>query len=149
MSGVLVDTCIWSLSLRGELPKNIDIAEQLTQLVERLGNGGGGGVVVANDASPQRCHTLVARTSNLGLRAASLVVTCHMAQSMPRPADGEGYDRIVCDVPCTGDGTTRKHPEVFARWEVALALRQHPLQLQVTIDARSECWIGGQGWRSQ
>ena len=47
-----------------------------------------------------------------------------MAQSMPKPTDGEGYDRIICDVPCTGDGTTRKHPEVFARWEVALALRQ-------------------------
>ena len=24
-----------------------------------------------------------------------------------------GYDKIVCDVPCTGDGTTRKHPEVI------------------------------------
>ena len=34
MSGVLVDTCIWSLSLRGEQPKNIDIAEQLTQLID-------------------------------------------------------------------------------------------------------------------
>jgi len=34
MSGVLVDTCIWSLSLRGEKPKNIDIAEQLTQLID-------------------------------------------------------------------------------------------------------------------
>ena len=36
-------------------------------------------------------------------------------------------------MPCTGDGTTRKHPEVFHRWEVALALRQHPLQLQIAM----------------
>lgn len=34
MSGVLVDTCIWSLSLRGEKPKNITIAEKLTQLID-------------------------------------------------------------------------------------------------------------------
>ena len=101
-----------------------------TQLVERL-RADGRGVVVANDASPLRCHTLVKRTASLGARAASLVVTCHCAQRMPRLPDGSGYDRIVCDVPCTGDGTTRKHPEVFARWEPALALRMHPLQLQV------------------
>ena len=34
MSGVLVDTCIWSLSLRGESPKNIFIAEKLTRLID-------------------------------------------------------------------------------------------------------------------
>ena len=33
MSGILVDTCIWSLALRGDSPKNADIAEQLTQLI--------------------------------------------------------------------------------------------------------------------
>jgi len=33
MNGVLVDTCIWSLSLRGEKPKNITIAEKLSQLI--------------------------------------------------------------------------------------------------------------------
>ncbi|PWQ95043.1 type II toxin-antitoxin system VapC family toxin [Leucothrix pacifica] len=34
MSGVLVDSCIWSLALRGDTPKNIDIAEQLSQLID-------------------------------------------------------------------------------------------------------------------
>lgn len=34
MSGVLVDTCIWSLALRGNTPKELSIAEQLTQLID-------------------------------------------------------------------------------------------------------------------
>jgi predicted nucleic acid-binding protein len=33
MSGVIVDTCIWSLALRGKEPKNIAIAKQLTNLI--------------------------------------------------------------------------------------------------------------------
>jgi tRNA (cytosine34-C5)-methyltransferase len=114
-----------------------------TQVLERLGEGG---VVVANDASPARCHNLIRRTASLGLRAAALVVTCHYAQAMPRApgaaADG-GFDRIICDVPCTGDGTTRKHPEVFARWEVALAMRQHPLQLQIALRGAALLRVGG------
>jgi len=126
-----------------------------TQLVESL--DGGEGVVVANDFSALRCYTLVKRTSSLGLRAASLVVTNHAAQKMPRPPptacsgdgireegrDRKGYDRIVCDVPCTGDGTTRKHPEVFHRWEPALALRHHPLQLQIAMRGCALLEVGG------
>ena len=133
-----------------------------TQLVEKV--AGGAGVVVANDADPLRCYTLVKRTASLGVRAASLVVTCHGAQAMPRPppleeggagngarngagngaaAAAGGFDRIVCDVPCTGDGTTRKHPEVFHRWEVALAQRQHPLQLQIAMRGAALLKPGG------
>ena len=34
MSAVIVDTCIWSLALRGKEPKNITIAKQLTSLID-------------------------------------------------------------------------------------------------------------------
>lgn len=34
MSGVLVDTCIWSLALRGETPKASTVAEELTRLID-------------------------------------------------------------------------------------------------------------------
>ena len=85
-----------------------------TQLVEKLGRGEG--VVVANDASAIRAYTLVKRTASLGARAASLVVTCHRGQCMPRPGgqaddtNGGGFDRIVCDVPCTGECHSHLHP---------------------------------------
>ena len=119
-----------------------------TQLVERLSQfANGSGVVVANDASAIRAYTLVKRTASLGARAAALVVTCHRGQVMPRPGAADdakgGFDRIICDVPCTGDGTTRKHPEVFGRWEVALAMRQHPLQLQIAMRGAALLNVGG------
>lgn len=34
MTGVLVDTCVWSLALRGKTPKESSIAEQLTQIID-------------------------------------------------------------------------------------------------------------------
>lgn len=33
MKAVLVDTCIWSLALRGKFPRDITIAEELTRLI--------------------------------------------------------------------------------------------------------------------
>lgn len=121
-----------------------------TQLIERLGpqlpGTCGGGVVVANDADTTRCHTLIHRTARLGLRTAALVVTQHRAQCMPSwPAGGPsaGFDKIVCDVPCTGDGTSRKHPEVFHRWEVANGLRQHGLQLRIALRGVALLRVGG------
>lgn len=34
MSCVLVDTCMWSLALRGKAPKEKEVAEQLAQLID-------------------------------------------------------------------------------------------------------------------
>lgn len=34
MSDVMVDTCIWSLALRGKTPKNQKVAEELTKLIK-------------------------------------------------------------------------------------------------------------------
>jgi len=33
MSSVLVDTCIWSLALRGKSPRDISASEELTRLI--------------------------------------------------------------------------------------------------------------------
>jgi predicted nucleic acid-binding protein len=34
MSGVLVDTCVWSLALRSRAPKEAVVAEQISQLID-------------------------------------------------------------------------------------------------------------------
>jgi tRNA (cytosine34-C5)-methyltransferase len=104
------------------------------------------GVVVANDADSTRCHTLIHRTARLGLRTSALVVTQHRAQCMPGWPSRDphaGFDKIVCDVPCTGDGTARKHPEVFHRWEVANGLRQHGMQLRIAMRGVALLRVGG------
>lgn len=33
MSGVIIDTCIWSLALRGKTPRNEQVAQELTLLI--------------------------------------------------------------------------------------------------------------------
>jgi len=33
MSSVLIDTCIWSLALRGKSPRDISVSEELTKLI--------------------------------------------------------------------------------------------------------------------
>lgn len=135
---------------------------QIVEMLDGKGAGGTGrlgGVVVANDNDAVRAYTLVKRIAGLGASKAAVLVTLHDAQRLPRPppagngaadatgggssSDGGGYDRIICDVPCTGDGTTRKHPEVFLRWEPLLGLRMHPLQLQIAMRAAALLKVGG------
>lgn len=40
----------------------------------------------------------------------------------------ELYDRILCDVICSGDGTFRKNPEMWSNWDVNKSLNLHKLQ---------------------
>ena len=115
-----------------------------TQCVEALHAGGGepAGVVIANDVSPQRAYTLVRRCDALGAAAARLAIVCHPAQRLPAFARG-GVDRIVCDVPCCGDGTLRKNPEIWQRWAPNFGKGLHSLQLQIAMRGLALLKVGG------
>merc|ERR1719424_615631 len=41
------------------------------------------------------------------------------------------FDRILCDVPCSGDGTLRKAPDLWRRWSDGLGLGVHRMQFNV------------------
>ena len=64
---------------------------------------------------------------------ANLIVTNHEAQHFPgcrlkNHSDASGtanresvidqllFDRVLCDVPCSGDGTLRKAPDIWRKW---------------------------------
>lgn len=59
------------------------------------------------------------------MSTANLIVTNHEAQHFPGISmGGDGqvgktsllFDRVLCDVPCSGDGTLRKAPDIWRKW---------------------------------
>jgi 16S rRNA (cytosine967-C5)-methyltransferase len=67
--------------------------------------------VTALDVDPARCERIQATLHRLGLQAAVL------AADAGRPQDwwnGEPFDAILLDAPCTASGIVRRHPDV--RW---------------------------------
>lgn len=82
-----------------------------TQLIEALHGGEDttipSGFVVANDVDNTRCYMLVHQAKRLN--SPNFVVINHDSSILPQctMADGKQlkYDRVLCDVPCAGDGT--------------------------------------------
>ena len=81
--------------------------------------------VVANELSHSRSHTLANRS-----RRANVVVVNHKAQTVPAACL---FDRIICDVPCSGDGTFRKYPDKWGKWEASVGRQLHSLQIQIAM----------------
>jgi len=97
------------------------------QLLEVVRNG----MVVANDFNATRTQILFKRAQLS--RSTSLLVTNTAAQEFPLCVGGRRllFDRIVCDVPCSGDGTLRKNPTIWLNWQRESSYALHPLQLKI------------------
>ena len=86
------------------------------------------GLLIANDSDYKRTHLLIHQTARLPSPA--FVITNVDASIFPAiflpPDDMEGssrrknrhllFDRILCDVPCSGDGTIRKNAGIWKKW---------------------------------
>lgn len=101
--------------------------------------------VIANDSDTQRCHLLIHQTKRMC--SSNIMVTNHDAQLFPGLKDRSGhlgttstdveiweeesnglyFDRILCDVPCSGDGTLRKAPDIWRKWYNIAMLYLMPL----------------------
>ncbi|KAJ1948559.1 tRNA (cytosine-5-)-methyltransferase ncl1, partial [Linderina pennispora] len=102
------------------------------------------GVVVANDADYKRACMLVHQVSRLN--SPSVVVTNHSGERFPNIyEDGNvvQFDRILCDVPCSGDGTTRKNVRVWEKWRADDAHSLHPVQTKILQRAAYLLKTGG------
>ncbi|KAJ2510346.1 tRNA (cytosine-5-)-methyltransferase ncl1 [Coemansia sp. RSA 1939] len=106
------------------------------------------GLVVANDADYKRACMLVHQTSRLN--SPNVVVTNHSGERFPtiyRQTDSKReailFDRILCDVPCSGDGTTRKNVRVWEKWRPDDAHSLNPLQTKILQRAAYLLKTGG------
>lgn len=119
------------------------------QIMEALvsGTSEAGGFVVANDANEKRGYLLVHQLQRLGLD--NFVVTCHEGQDFPGMYDNSTlqrtnvFDRVLCDVPCSGDGTIRKNRNLWGRWAPGSALTLHPTQIDLGLRAAALLRDGG------
>ncbi|GAX22323.1 tRNA (cytosine34-C5)-methyltransferase [Fistulifera solaris] len=97
-----------------------------SQILERLGVEGS---LIANENNAKRAHMLVSQLRRIMHMNPSVLVTCCDGQFFPSKI--LQFDRILCDVPCSGDGTSRKNIGVWKTWSQAAALSLHTLQLQI------------------
>lgn len=92
------------------------------------------GFVMANDSDYKRCYMLVHQIKRLN--SSNVVIVNHDSQMFPNMVLEEGgkpvkFDRILCDVPCSGDGTMRKNVMVWKDWKVGNGIGLHRLQLNI------------------
>ncbi|VDD79465.1 unnamed protein product [Mesocestoides corti] len=97
------------------------------------------GIVVANDLDRQRCYMMVHQVKRL--QSPCVILTEEDASVYPRLFINSSenpdmmqqmlFDRILADVPCSGDGTLRKSPDIWARWTPKIGRGHHDLQKRI------------------
>jgi len=107
------------------------------------------GLVLANELQWKRANMLAHQVQRLGSPCAAVVNMD--AQFFPdlwqKDASGEfslvKFDRVLCDVPCSGDGTMRKTPYIWRSWTIRDGLALHFRQLGILLRGLDLLKVGG------
>lgn len=112
------------------------------------------GIVIANDADAKRAHMLVHQSARLP--SPNIVVSNCDASRWPSvrvPWSAKGsehvqertmkFDRVLADVPCSGDGTLRKNVMIWKDWHPHNGSSLHPLQLRILMRGLQSLRNGG------
>lgn len=122
------------------------------QLIEALHADGAvpSGFVVANDVDNDRCYMLVHQAKRLN--SPCFIVTNHDSSALPNirvtnttsgAVEALRFDRVLCDVPCSGDGTLRKNPDIWQKWNNAQSANLHGIQYRIAKRGAEVLAIGG------
>ncbi|XP_071567263.1 tRNA (cytosine(34)-C(5))-methyltransferase isoform X1 [Temnothorax nylanderi] len=123
------------------------------QLIEMIhadeGNDPPEGFVIANDVDNNRCYMLVHQAKRLN--SPNILITNHDSSVMPNfmitKPDGAKdilkFDRILADVPCSGDGTMRKNPDIWCKWSPANGNNLHGIQYRIAKRGLELLTVGG------
>jgi multisite-specific tRNA:(cytosine-C5)-methyltransferase len=129
---------------------NAEDAEELS--IDSSDYGRATGLLIANDSDYKRSHMLIHQLKRLS--SPNLIVTNHDATMYPSiklPATPEKpalnrylkFDRILADVPCSGDGTTRKNVNLWQDWNPGNALGLYITQVRILVRALQMLKVGG------
>ncbi|KFK30577.1 hypothetical protein AALP_AA7G279900 [Arabis alpina] len=123
---------------------------QLLEIIHESSKPGSlpNGMVVANDVDYKRSNLLIHQTKRTC--TTNLIVTNNEGQHFPN-CNSKGtssidqllFDRVLCDVPCSGDGTLRKAPGIWRRWNSGSGNGLHSLQVVLAMRGLSLLKVGG------
>ncbi|KAK5048518.1 hypothetical protein LTR84_005608 [Exophiala bonariae] len=145
----------------GEEERSREVAANTAQGLDRpegeafVDDGRSTGLLIANDVDYRRAHMLVHQIKRLS--SPNIIVTNHDATVFPSirvapvlSSDGKlvqnkylKFDRILADVPCSGDGTVRKNMEIWKNWTPSNGLGLHSTQVRILIRALQMLKVGG------
>jgi multisite-specific tRNA:(cytosine-C5)-methyltransferase len=133
---------------------------QLLEIIHEASEPGSlpNGLVVANDVDFKRSNLLIHQTKRMC--TSNLIVTNHEGQQFPgcrlnksrasekgisenMPINQLAFDRVLCDVPCSGDGTLRKAPDIWRKWNSGMGNGLHSLQIILAMRGLSLLKVGG------
>lgn len=93
--------------------------------------------IVASDAAAARLITVRANARRLGF-------PLHLAAAdAGSPPFARAFDRVVVDLPCSGSGTLRKHPELKWRWSESELARLAGQAVRLLLGAANGVRPGG------
>lgn len=109
------------------------------------------GFVMANDLTWKRANMLAHQVGRLGSPCCVVLNTDATGfPDMYTPSETPGeppepfrFDRVLCDVPCTGDGTLRKTPYIWKSWNWRNGMALHYRQLSILIRGLDVLKVGG------
>ncbi len=121
--------------------KTIQILEIMEEKA-RLKNILPRGVIIANDFNSKRAGNMSHFFKNHF--PINIVVLNYDASILPI-IENDNYkpNIIICDVPCTGDGTLRKNKGLRRRWKIDYGLENHFIQYNILDNAIRQCKPGG------
>ena len=139
-----------SPSVEAEGDAKMEDAEELN--IDSSDYGRATGILIANDSDYKRAHMLIHQLKRLS--SPNLIVTNHDATMYPsiklpptpeNPATNRylKFDRILADVPCSGDGTTRKNVNLWQDWNPGNALGLYITQVRILVRALQMLKAGG------
>lgn len=112
------------------------------------------GLLIANDVNYTRAQMLVHQVKRLN--SPNLIVMNHDATMFPSielPSESAPgakklgkflkFDRILADVPCSGDGTVRKSPNIWNDWNPANGLGLYITQVRILVRSLQMLKAGG------